>query len=92
MDFGIAGVAAITVLCYLAAQGIKATPIDSKWLPVICGGAGRRPGDPRDVFHAGLSGWGSDHGGSCRGSIRAGSHRSQSDLQAAFRRKTGRKQ
>ena len=40
MDFGIASVAAITVLCYLAAQGIKATPIDSKWLPVICGGLG----------------------------------------------------
>ncbi len=37
MDLGIAGVAAITVICYLAAQGIKATPIDSKWLPVICG-------------------------------------------------------
>lgn len=37
MDFGIASVAAITVICYLAAQGIKATPIDSKWLPVICG-------------------------------------------------------
>lgn len=29
--------AAITVICYLAAQGIKATPLDNKWLPVICG-------------------------------------------------------
>ena len=37
MDFGIAGVAAITVICYLAAQGIKATPLDNKWLPVMCG-------------------------------------------------------
>lgn len=37
MDFGIASVAAITVICYLAAQGIKATPLDNKWLPVICG-------------------------------------------------------
>ena len=37
MDLGIAGVAAITVICYLAAQGIKATPLNSKWLPVICG-------------------------------------------------------
>ncbi len=37
MDFGMAGVAAITVICYLAAQGIKATPLDNKWLPVICG-------------------------------------------------------
>lgn len=37
MDFGIAGVAAITVICYLIAQGVKATPINNKWLPVICG-------------------------------------------------------
>ena len=37
MDFGIAGVAAITVICYLVAQGLKATPINNKWLPVICG-------------------------------------------------------
>ena len=37
MDFGIASVAAITVLCYLAAQAVKATPLDNKWLPVICG-------------------------------------------------------
>lgn len=37
MDFGITGVAAVTVLCYLAAQGVKATSLDNKWLPVICG-------------------------------------------------------
>ena len=37
MDFGIASVVAITVICYLAAQVIKATPLDNKWLPVICG-------------------------------------------------------
>ena len=38
MEFmGIAGVAAITVICFLAAQAIKATPLDNKWLPVICG-------------------------------------------------------
>lgn len=40
MDFGIAGVAAITVICYLAAQLIKATPLNNKWLPVICGTLG----------------------------------------------------
>lgn len=40
MDFGIAGVAAITVICYLVAQGVKATPLDNKWLPVICGALG----------------------------------------------------
>ncbi len=37
MDFGITGIAAITVLCFLAAQGTKATALDNKWLPVICG-------------------------------------------------------
>lgn len=37
MDFGIAGVAAITVICYLAAQMVKATNIDNKWLPALCG-------------------------------------------------------
>lgn len=37
MDFGIASVAVITVICYLAAQAVKATTVDTKWLPVICG-------------------------------------------------------
>lgn len=40
MDFGIAGVAAVTVICYLIAQGVKATALDNKWLPVICGVCG----------------------------------------------------
>lgn len=37
MDFGIASVSAVTVICYLAAQVVKATALDNKWLPVICG-------------------------------------------------------
>ena len=37
MDFGIASVAGITVICYLAAMAVKATGADNKWLPVICG-------------------------------------------------------
>lgn len=37
---GIAGVAAITVICFLAAEAVKATPLDNKWLPVICGALG----------------------------------------------------
>lgn len=37
MDFGMASVAAITVICYLIAQVVKATSLDNKWLPVICG-------------------------------------------------------
>ena len=35
--YGITSVAAITVICALAAQAVKATPLDNKWLPVICG-------------------------------------------------------
>lgn len=38
MEFmGITGIAAITVICYLAAELIKATALDNKWLPAICG-------------------------------------------------------
>lgn len=38
MDFmGIAGVAGITIICYLAALGIRQTPLANKWLPTICG-------------------------------------------------------
>lgn len=40
MDLGIGSVTAIVVICYLIAQGLKATPLDNKWLPVICGAAG----------------------------------------------------
>ena len=40
MDFGIANVVAIVVICYLIAQGVKATSLDNKWLPVICGVCG----------------------------------------------------
>lgn len=41
MEFmGIAGVAAITVICYLFGMIAKALPVDNKWIPVICGVAG----------------------------------------------------
>ena len=40
MEIGIASVAAITVICYLVAQAIKATPLENKWLPIICGAVG----------------------------------------------------
>jgi hypothetical protein len=39
-SLGIASVAAITVVCYLICQLIKATPLDNKWLPVIAGVSG----------------------------------------------------
>lgn len=40
MDLGIAGVAAITVIAYLIGQAVKATKLDNKWIPIICGVAG----------------------------------------------------
>lgn len=40
MDLGIMGVAAITVICYLIAEFVKATKVDNKWLPAIAGAAG----------------------------------------------------
>ena len=40
MDFGIATVAAITALVYILGTVVKATPIDDKWIPGICGLAG----------------------------------------------------
>ncbi len=40
MDFGIASVAAITVIAYLIGQAVKATTLDNKWIPVICGAVG----------------------------------------------------
>lgn len=43
MDFasvGIASVAAITVLCYLIGEVVKATGLDNKWIPVVCGVCG----------------------------------------------------
>lgn len=40
MDFGIANVAVITVLVYIIGLAVKATPLNSKWIPVICGVSG----------------------------------------------------
>lgn len=40
MEFGIANVIVITVLVYLVGLAVKATNINNKWIPVICGGVG----------------------------------------------------
>lgn len=37
MDFGVASVAGITVICYLVGMLVKATGLDNKWIPVIVG-------------------------------------------------------
>ena len=34
---GITAIPVITIICYLIAEGIKATALDNKWLPTICG-------------------------------------------------------
>ena len=44
MDFGIATVVAITVIVYIIGLGVKATKLDNKWIPVICGLFGSRLG------------------------------------------------
>ena len=40
MDFGIASVAAITVICYLAGLIAKALPLDDRYIPIVCGVCG----------------------------------------------------
>ncbi len=37
---GITGVAAITVICLLVGDIVKSSPINSKWIPIICGVCG----------------------------------------------------
>lgn len=39
-SFGIASVAAITVICYLVGIIVKVSPIDDKYIPIACGLAG----------------------------------------------------
>ena len=38
--FGVASVAAITVICYLIGTGVRVSPLDSKYIPVIMGVSG----------------------------------------------------
>ena len=37
---GIVSVSAIVVICYLIGQAVKLTPLDNKFIPVICGACG----------------------------------------------------
>ena len=39
-DWGIATIPVITVICFLVGEAVKLTPLDQKWIPVICGFAG----------------------------------------------------
>lgn len=38
--FGFATIPSIIVICYLIATAIKATKLNNKWLPIICGVSG----------------------------------------------------
>jgi len=40
MDFGIAGVAAITVIAYAAGQAMKAWGRGERWIPTVCAALG----------------------------------------------------
>ena len=40
MDLGIAGVAAITIIAYVMGLLVKASPLNNKWIPVICAAFG----------------------------------------------------
>jgi hypothetical protein len=37
---GLAGVAAISVICWLAGEAVKLSPLEDKWIPLICGVCG----------------------------------------------------
>lgn len=38
--FGIVGIPAITVICFLAGQAVKATKLANEFIPVVCGALG----------------------------------------------------
>ena len=40
MDFGMASVAAITVIAYAVGLLVRAGSLNNKWIPVICGAVG----------------------------------------------------
>jgi len=40
MNFGIANVTAITVICYLICEGVKTTKLNNKFVPIIAGSVG----------------------------------------------------
>ena len=46
MDFGVTGVAGITVICYLVGLTVKASRVPDKWIPVITGVTGGALGIP----------------------------------------------
>ena len=50
-SLGITGVAVITVICFLVGQVVKATGLDNKWIPIICGVFGAVLPNSRRCWH-----------------------------------------
>ena len=41
MEFmGMAAVTVISVICYLVGEAVKLSPLDNKWIPLVCGISG----------------------------------------------------
>lgn len=86
MDFGIATVVAITVMCYIVGLIVRATGLDNKWIPVTCGVAGLLLGIA--ALYIGMAGFPGRRPDYCRRSwcgVWAGRYRRKSGIQAAFR-------
>lgn len=77
MDFGIAGVAAITVIAYAVGQAMRALGRLDRWIP--SGGGGT-------VYHAGLPGGGRHHRRRHRRGVGPGGHRRPAGGEAALHR------
>ena len=69
---GITAVAAITVICYLAAAAAKALGLPGKWLPVLCGLCGGVLGMAAMYLEASLFFSFRDRGRAVRGSSLTG--------------------
>lgn len=39
-DLGIVAIPVITIIVFLLAEAVKATPLNEKWIPVVCGFCG----------------------------------------------------
>ena len=50
MDFGIAGVAAITVIAYAVGQAMRALGRLDRWIPTVCAALGGALGTGTDVI------------------------------------------
>lgn len=83
-NIGIASVAAITVICYLAGLIAKALPLDDRYIPIVCGVCGAVLGVAGLYLGpAGFSGGGPRYRAGSRHCQRPCGHRHQSDGEAA---------